>query len=176
MAMRARCRGGDSNSHALRHLILSQARIPFRHPGFIFFSTKKMEARAGLGHGSRALPRVRPRPHLAALAAPAARATLRLSPPDETRVRAFLPCHKKTLRVFWRLGRDSNPRIAVLSRFLKILRPRGESNPRIRDLQSHALPLGYAASISRFFRNRGSSIFINENRDRPPRYHFATEP
>ena|SRR3989344_3853840 len=114
MAMRARCRGGDSNSHALRHLILSQARIPFRHPGFIFFTTKNMEARAGLGHGSCALPRARPRPHLAALAAPAARATLRLSPPDETRVRAFLPCQKKTLRVFWRLGRDSNPRIAVL--------------------------------------------------------------
>ena len=29
------CPGGESNSHALRHTILSRARLPFRHPGVI---------------------------------------------------------------------------------------------------------------------------------------------
>ena len=29
------CPGRESNSHRLLHTILSRARLPFRHPGFI---------------------------------------------------------------------------------------------------------------------------------------------
>src|SRR3989344_6731115 len=48
MAMRALCRGRDSNPHVFRHLILSQARIPFRHPGFFRKRRCFLEARGGI--------------------------------------------------------------------------------------------------------------------------------